>query len=118
MPDFALLILSMKIAELCDAYTELEEKYWDSQRLIAQYAEENEELKNNIDICKRERRFVGAVYVSRTRQHDDLKQILDQMVLENLRLRNKLTVEKIKRKECERYRDAYIDLYINEVTRK
>lgn len=74
------------LIELRKDYDALEQKYWDAQRLIDKYASENEEVV-------KER---------------------DKNNLNNIKLRNDLTIQKIEFEEQKRYLEAYQKLYIKE----
>lgn len=43
------------------------------------------------------------------------RELYKREVVENVKLRNKLAIDRIRTKECKKYLDAYIDLYIKEV---
>lgn len=78
-------------------------KYWDAQRLIDKYANDYEKLENHFRKIK-----------DSEMKHRELYR---REVIENIKLRNKLAIERIKMKECKKYLAAYIELYIREVKR-
>lgn len=103
--------LEQQYAELKLAYDilnrkhkKLEERYWDSQRLIAYYDHDNKHLNKLRSFWKR--RYSEAC--------DELV-ASDKTILENIRLRNSLTIERIRTRSAEAYMKAYQDLYIQEV---
>lgn len=81
----------------------LEQKYWDCQRLIDRYQRESDLDKRNIKFWQN--RYYEAVKKYHSRDDDNL---------EVIRLRNQLTLERIKAKERERYLEAYQKLYVEE----
>lgn len=103
--------LEQQYAELKLAYDilekkhkKLEERYWDSQRLISYYDRDNKHLNKLRSFWKR--RYSEAC--------DELV-ASDNTILENIRLRNSLTIERIRTRSAEAYMKAYQDLYIQEV---
>lgn len=89
---------------LCERYKKLAKKYWDSQRLVDMYARD----EDNISKLNRfwRKRYIEAC--------DELQRC-DKLVLENIRLRNRMTIDRIKAKKDKNYMRAYQDLYISEV---
>lgn len=107
--------------ELKAKYDELEQKYWDAQRTIDQYARENEDLKKERAICStRIKTYKLKNDISKSEQHIDERTAkfwenrYEEANLERIKLRNVLVVEQIKRKNAEKYLDAYQRLYIDE----
>ena len=103
--------LEQQYAELKLAYDilktkhkKLEERYWDSQRLIDYYDRDTKHLNKLRSFWKR--RYSEAC--------DELV-ASDSTILENIRLRNSLTIERIRTRYAEAYMKAYQDLYIQEV---
>jgi DNA-directed RNA polymerase subunit F len=103
--------LEQQYAELKLAYDilekkhkKLEERYWDSQRLISYYDRDIKHLNKLRSFWKR--RYSEAC--------DELV-ASDNTILENIRLRNSLTIERIRTRSAEAYMKAYQDLYIQEV---
>ena len=103
--------LEQQYAELKLAYDilekkhkKLEERYWDSQRLIDHYDRDTKHLNKLRSFWKR--RYSEAC--------DELV-ASDNTILENIRLRNSLTIERIRTRSAEAYMKAYQDLYIQEV---
>lgn len=100
-------ICEKTVHELCDSlielrkeYNALEQKYWDSQRLIEKYDRDYGKLYKHFQQIK-----------DSEMKH---RHICDLQAIENVKLRNELTLEKIRRKEAERYLDAYQHAYTKE----
>lgn len=89
---------------LRERYKKLARKYWGSQRLVGMYA------RDEADMSKLNR-FWRKRYIEAC---DELQRC-DELVLENIRLRNRLTIDRIKAKKDKDYLRAYQDLYISEV---
>lgn len=88
--------------DICEKtdYDTLEQKYWDSQRLIEKYDRDYGKLYKHFQQIK-----------DSEMKH---RHICDLQAIENVKLRNELTLEKIRRKEAERYLDAYQHAYTKE----
>lgn len=91
---------------LNEKYNSLEQKYWDSQRLIDRY-------DHDYKILGKLKRFWKKRYLEAA---DELA-ARDEIILENIRLKNELTIERIKAKELKRYMEAYQHLYVIEVVK-
>lgn len=98
-------------------HEKLEQKYLDSQRLINEYTRENDELKQEIENLNGLVTFLRKC--SNKHKTDENIEIYrnNELIKENIRLRNKLVINGIKSKERERYLRAYQDLYVREVER-
>lgn len=102
-------------------YDELEQKYWDAQRTIDQYARENEDLKKERTICStRIKTYKLKNDISKSEQHIDERTAkfwqnrYEEANKERINLRNKLAVEKVKRENVEKYLVDYQKLYSDE----
>ena len=89
---------------LCERYKKLAKKYWECQRLVDMYARDEANMSKL-------NRFWRKRYI----EASDELQRCDELVLENIRLRNRMTIDRIKAKKEKAYMRGYQDLYISEV---
>lgn len=128
--------LSDDYGQLKESYDILEQKYWDSQRLIDKYERDLEHEKSNAfelgkdsiiianlnNKLERERHFHNFWQKRYYEAVDEQMKLKKEnkapdanTIAENLRLRNELTLAKMKAKEQQRYLEAYQKLYVDEV---
>lgn len=105
--------------KLKERYSELEQKYWDAQRLIDKYEQENSDLKSKLDWEKSVSEYIGKqlddIYESRIEQECTKCQIkYEKVLMEREKLRNELSAERIKSEERKKYLEAYQKLYVDE----
>jgi chromosome segregation ATPase len=105
--------------KLKERYYELEQKYWDAQRLIDKYEQENSDLKSKLDWEKSVSEYLGEqlddIYESRIEQECTKCQIkYEKVLMEREKLRNELSAERIKSEEMQKYLEAYQSLYVDE----
>ena len=105
--------------KLKERYSELEQKYWDAQRLIDKYEQENSDLKSKLDWEKSVSDYLGKqlddIYESGIEQECTKCQIkYEKVLMEREKLRNELSAERIKSEERQKYLEAYQKLYVDE----
>ena len=105
--------------KLKERYSELEQKYWDAQRLIDKYEQENSDLKSKLDWEKSVSEYLGEqlddIYESGIEQECTKCQIkYEKVLMEREKLRNELSAERIKSEERQKYLEAYQKLYVDE----